>query len=98
MSPMSGMIRGTSRDRYSRDPSSKAFATGRKLCPRRNVQLLKATSAWPAANASAPAPDCRNVTSPHDVLDDVTRGPNIRGLVHTRLSDETLEGDPSAST
>ena len=33
MNPTSGMIRGTSRDRYSREPSSRAFTAGRKPCP-----------------------------------------------------------------
>ena len=39
MSPTSGMTRGTRRDRYSREPSSRAFTTGMRLGPSRNVQL-----------------------------------------------------------
>ena len=39
MSPMTGMMRGTSRDLYSKEPSSSALMAGMRLCPSRNVQL-----------------------------------------------------------
>ena len=61
--PRSGMVRATRQERYSREPSSRALTTGRKLCPSRKVQLLMATSAWLVANAPAPAPACRKVTT-----------------------------------
>jgi hypothetical protein len=37
MSPITGMTRGTSRDRYSKEPSSSALMPGMRLCPSRNV-------------------------------------------------------------
>ena len=39
MSPITGMMRGTSRDWYNKEPSSSALMPGMKLCPSRNVQL-----------------------------------------------------------
>ena len=39
MSPITGMMRGTSRERYSRVPSSSALMAGIRLCPSRNAQL-----------------------------------------------------------
>ena len=39
MSPMTGMMRGTSRDRYITEPSSSALMPGMRLCESRNVQL-----------------------------------------------------------
>ncbi len=39
MSPITGMTRGTRRDRYIREPSSSALMPGMRLCPSRNVQL-----------------------------------------------------------
>ena len=39
MSPSTGMMRGTSRDRYIREPSSSALMPGMRVCPSRNVQL-----------------------------------------------------------
>ena len=39
MSPIVGMMRGTSRDRYMSEPSSRAFTAGMRVCPSRNVHL-----------------------------------------------------------
>ena len=39
MSPSTGMTRGTSRDRYSRLPSSSALTPGMRSCPSTNVHL-----------------------------------------------------------
>jgi hypothetical protein len=39
MSPSTGMMRGTSRDRYSKVPSRMALMAGMRLCPSRAVQL-----------------------------------------------------------
>ena len=39
MSPSTGMTRGTSRDRYSRVPSSSALTPGMRFCPSTNVHL-----------------------------------------------------------
>ncbi len=38
MSPITGMMRGTSRDRYIKEPSSSAFMPGMRLWLSRNVQ------------------------------------------------------------
>ena len=39
MSPSAGMTRGTSRDRYSKVPSSSALMPGMRFCPSTNVHL-----------------------------------------------------------
>ena len=39
MSPITGMMRGTRRDRYIKEPSSRALMPGIRLCESRNVQL-----------------------------------------------------------
>ena len=39
MSPSTGMMRGTSRDRYIKEPSSSALMPGMRVWPSRNVQL-----------------------------------------------------------
>ena len=59
MSPSTGMTRGTSRDRYSKEPSSSALTPGMRVCPSRNVQLQTATCDAPtvtsAVSSSSPS-------------------------------------------
>ena len=69
MSPIVGMKRGTSLDRYMRVPSSTAFRAGMRVCPTCMVHVYVATCDAPVAtSAAASAPvavprSCRNVTS-----------------------------------
>jgi hypothetical protein len=48
MSPSTGMMRGTSRDRYSREPSSSALMAGMRVCPSRTsgCKPRRATRRW----------------------------------------------------
>jgi hypothetical protein len=39
MSPITGMTRGTRRDRYIKEPSSSALMPGMRVCESRNVHL-----------------------------------------------------------
>ena len=66
------MIRGTRPDRYSSEPSSRAFTHAMKPGPNRNVQLYMATRAWLAPSASAPAPAWRSVTTDNKATTPVT--------------------------
>jgi len=64
MSPAIGIIRGTSRDRYIRVPSSRALRAGIRLGPIANVQLRTATSARPTVTSvAASVPSALSVLS-----------------------------------
>jgi hypothetical protein len=65
MSPRTGSQRATSRERYSRVPSSSALNTGIVLWLSRKTRSYMPTSAWPVTCASAPTPACRRVTIVH---------------------------------
>ena len=63
MSPTSGMIRAPAGTGTAGSQAAGRSPPEGSLVREGNVQLLKATSAWPVANASAPGPDCRKVTT-----------------------------------
>src|SRR5919204_4980566 len=69
ISPSTGMTRGTSPDRYSNEPRSRALMPGMSPGPSRKVQSRTATSALPAVTSEAgavpgaPARSWRRVTT-----------------------------------